>query len=103
MSTSHPPSASFGGPGADPLPQGEWRYVANTELVDPARVANTTWTRDVNVSSNGRLAVHVHEVREPGRRPMSDNPALLAACSAGDENAVRMLLARWGAVHVELC
>lgn len=104
----------------DPSPPGDWRYVANTELVPPAKAARTSWplpnendaagmagkNDDGHHSSlpSGRSS---RAAGPPGgssgmysdeRRPMSDHAALLAACVAGDEGGVRRLLHR-GADH----
>ena len=61
----------------------DWRYVANSAMVDPDRAQ---WA--------ARTVPFINVPREPGKRPISDHPSLLAAAATGDENAVRLLLAR---------
>ena len=61
----------------------DWRYRAVDELVDPQRAA---WP--------GRQVPAVDIPRAPGKLPLSDSHALLAAAATGDDDAVRLLLAR---------
>ena len=83
----------------DPLPPGDWRYVANTELIDPTRAANANaWygqdAHGATLGMNGRHAAVYDGGREPGRRPMSDQPALLRAAVMVNTNTPPLSLLR---------